>query len=284
MTVIGGHECATVSVIYSYCDPISTQVPPTLNWGTQFLLVPLQSHSNDQRYKLITSTKNTHVNITCKQNSASLLLALAGNVLTYDSDPNTFCHVQCSQLYYIAELAFGRNYPVSGYGDPLLMTIPPIRQYPHSVTFTTLCLLTFSIVVPADTYFNGTVIINGVLTTLTWTSIYNSNGTISGYGYTTSANRNYTISHSHPNGKMYVSIYGFSDHGGYGYPAGMLLQSINLLVSFNSSWYFVSEGEGHIIISIVRSHNVNANINVSIESNSSTVNSATGKLLTKVNS
>ena len=43
----------------------------------------------------------------------------------------------------------------------------------------------YSVPVPAGTYFNalkyGTVIINGVLTRLTWTSIYNSDGTISGY-------------------------------------------------------------------------------------------------------
>ena len=31
LTVIGGHECATVPVSYSFCDPISTQVPPTIN-------------------------------------------------------------------------------------------------------------------------------------------------------------------------------------------------------------------------------------------------------------
>ena len=287
LTVIGGHQCATVPVLYSYCDPIATQVPPTINWGTQFLLVPLQNRSNGQRFKLITSTNNTQVNITCKQNSTSIVLALSGDMLTHDSDHNTFCYVQCSQLCYVAELAFGRNYQDSGYGDPLLMTVPPLRQYPHSVTFTTLPEMptnVYSIAVPADTFFNGTVIINGVLTTLTWTSIYNSNGTISGYGYTTSANGNYTISHSNPNGKIYVSVYGFHSYHGYGYTAGMLLQSNNALVSFNSSQYFVSEGDGHIIISIVKPNNINTNINVSIESNSSNVNSATGKLLSKINS
>ena len=287
LTVIGGHECATVPVLYSFCDPIATQAPPTINWGTQFLLVPLQSRSNGQRFKLITSTNNTQVNITCKENSTAIVLALSGDMLTHDSDHNTFCYVQCSQLCYIAELAFGYDYQDSGYGDPLLMTVPPLRQYPHSVTFTTLPEMPtnfYNIAVPADTYFNGTIIINGVLTKLNWTSIYNSNGTISGYGYTTSANGNYTISHSYPNGKIYVSVYGFYPSGGYGYTAGMLLQPNNVLVSFNSSQYFISEGDSHINISIVRSHNINANINVSIESNSSTVNSATGKLLSKVNS
>ena len=77
----------------------------------------------------------------------------------------------------------------------------------------------FGIVVPADSYFNGIVLINDVLSTYDWTII---NGTISGYGYTTTANGNYTINHSHPNGKIYVSVYGFSHYGGYDYPGEML--------------------------------------------------------------
>ena len=85
--------------------------------------------------------------------------------------------------------------------------------------------MTTSIAIPADIYFNDTVIINRIMTILNWTSIYNSNRTILGYGYTVSANRNYTISHSHPNGKIYVSVYEFSDYGGYGSIAGVLLKT-----------------------------------------------------------
>ena len=265
LTVIGGHQCANISVDFERCDPIATQMPPTLNLGTQFLLVPLQNRSNGQRFKIVSALNNVYVNVTCHQTSTFLFVPSAGNVLTHDSDPNTFCHVQCSQQCYIAELAFGYDYQGSRYGDPLLMTVPPLRQYPHSVTFTTLPEMPinfYSIAIPADTYFNGTVIINGVLTTLNCTSIYNSNGTILGYGYTTSANGTYTISHSHPNGNIYVSVYGFSDHGGYGYIAGMLLKTE--LISFNASIYIINEEDGHVDIYIVRSYNIEENITVLI--------------------
>ena len=264
LTVIGGHQCATVPVSYSYCDPIATQVPPTINWGTQFILAPLQNRSNGQRFKIIASKNNVHVNITCQQTSKTIILPSSGDVLSQDNDHNTFCYIQCSQLCYIAEFAFSHA-RVTDYGDPLLMTVPHIRQYPHSVTFTTLPEMPtnfYSIAVPADTYFNDTVIINGLLTTLNWTSIYNSNGTISGYGYTTSANGNYTISHSNPNGKIYVSVYGFHSRGGYGYIAGMLLKT--QLISFNASMYVINEGDGCVDIYIVRSYNIEENITVFI--------------------
>ena len=239
LTVIGGHDCTTVPVSYLDCDPIATQSSPTINWGTQFLLIPLQSRSNGQMVKVMSSENGTNVVIRCSDQSLHSNLAFAGNFISYYVGSLHYCHILCSQPCYVAEFAFGREYNSyigEGYGDPLIMTVPSIRQYIHSVTFTTLPEMPtnfFGIVVPADSYFNGTVLINDVLTTYDWTIIYNINGTISGYGYTTTANGNYTISHSHPNGKIYVSVYGFSHYGGYGYSAGMLLDL--LAVSKNST-------------------------------------------------
>ena len=228
LTVIGGHSCANVPVGYHFCDPLATQVPPTINWGTDFLLTPLESRTNGQRFKIIASKDDTKINITCLQNLTSSTLALSGDIFIFDSEPNTYCHAVCSQPCYIAEVGFSREFPVSNFGDPLLMTVPPLRQYPHCVTFTTLPEIprnSYSIALPADSYFNGAVIINGIFTKLNWTPIYNSDGAIAGYGFATAANGAYTISHSHPNGKIYVSVYGFHDFRGYGYVAGMLLNS-----------------------------------------------------------
>ena len=248
LTVIGGHDCTTVPVSYLDCDPIATQSPPTINWGTQFLLIPLQSRNNGQMVKVLSSENGTNVVIRCSEQSLHSNLAFAGNVISYYIGSLHYCHIQCSQPCYVAEFAFGHEYNSyiwDGYGDPLIMTVPSLRQYIHSVTFTTLLEMPtnfFGIVVPADSYFNGTVLINDVLTTYDWTLIYNVNGTISGYGYTTTANGNYTISHSHPNGNIYVSVYGFSHYGGYGYPAGMLLDilavSKNSTQHVNSSFIF----------------------------------------------
>ena len=243
LTVIGGHDCTTVPVSYSDCDPIATQLPPTINWGTQFLLIPLQSRNNGQMVKVMSSENGTNVVIRCSDESLHSNLAIAGNFISYYAGSLHYCHIQCSQPSYVSEFAFGHEYNSyisNGYGDPLIMTVPSLRQYIHSVTFTTLPEMPtnfFGIAVPADTYFNGTVLINDVLTTFDWTIIYNVNGTISGYGYTTTANGNYTISHSHPNGKIYVSVYGFSHYGGYGYPAGMLL---DILAASKNSIYDIT--------------------------------------------
>ena len=256
LTVIGGHECANVPVAYGDCDPISTQIPPTINWGTQFLFTPLYSRTAGQKYKIIASEENTVVDITCNNSSENTMLIM-GSTIDFNTSYADFCHLTCSYPCYVSEISFSRDFPVNilGDGDPLLMTVPPISQYPHSVTFTTLPDMPnnyYSIAIPADLYYNGTVIINGILTTLNWTPIRDTNGVITGYGYNTTANGSYTISHSHPNGKIYVSAYGFSSVSGYGYLTGMLLEPT--CITFNSDIYYATEGDTEVIVYLQKHH------------------------------
>ena len=273
LTVVGGHECANVPATYDDCDPISTQVPPTINWGTNFLLTPLYSRINGQRFNVITSEDATSINVICSFNQSNeiKLIGDEGDVHSFDIDPNQFCNCECSSPCYVSELAFSQSYMSSNiYGDPLLMTVPPISQYPHSVTFTTLPDMPtnfYSIAVPADSYYNDTVIINGILTTLNWTPIRDTNGVITGYGYNTTANGNYTISHSHPNGKIYVSAYGFAPNGGYGYLTGTLLKPrpcLPLFV-FNSSIYYAAEAYKEITVFIEKRNSFFNNVLVATD-------------------
>ena len=88
----------------------------------------------------------------------------------------------------------------------------------------------------------------------------------------------YTIRHSNLNGKIYVSVYRFSDCGGYGYTAGMLLKT--QLIRFNASMYLVNEGDGHVDIYIVRTYNIEENITVFITCEHKIIkNEATGNQL-----
>ena len=261
LTVVSGHECVQVPSGYAYCDGISTQIPPTVNWGTQFLLTPLYNRIHGQRFKIIASENDTSVSITC--NTSSIInekITSSGLFLEYDTNYTDFCNLICSQPCYVSEMAFSAFYPDNtGDGDPILMTVPPISQYPHSVTFTTLPDMPtnfYSIAVPADSYYNGTVIINGSLTTLNWTPIRDTNGVITGYGYSTTADGSYTISHSHPNGTIYVSAYGFSSSGGYGYLTGtFLLPQFCKSINFNSNVYYAMEG-GNTMVYIQRNVSV----------------------------
>lgn len=281
LTVVGGHNCAEVPQSFDGCDPISTQIPPTINWGTHFLLTPLQSRVNGQRYRLISSENDTNIIVKCSNIFVNNSLALSGTVYSFDTNGTQFCSCVCSKPCYVSELAFGGDYPFrqSGYGDPLLMTVPPIVQYPHSVTFTALPDTPFnfySIAVPADSYYNGNVIINGTLTAPTWTPIRSANGTVVGYGYSQVAYNVSTISHSHPNGRVYVSAYGFDLAAGYGYLTGTELKPL-LFVKFNSSTYFTNEQASEVMLYISRSNRLSSTVTLSVVTLISSISPAIGR-------
>ena len=169
----------------------------------------------------------------------------------------------------MAEYGFGRDYLSDRYGDPLI-TIPPLDQYIHSVTFSSFVTVPknyYSILVPNDQYFNQTYLYNGFTLTPAWTTIYYPNGSIAGYGYSTEFNGTVTINHSNVNGRIAVIVYGFMPYGGYGYAAGMKLTPINSDVyvpeiSFTKEKYYVGEGEGVVIVVLQRHFEVSSSVSI----------------------
>ena len=288
LTVVGGHDCVQIPTDYVNCDPISTQIPPTVNWGNSFLLPPLTSRTNGQRYKIIASENNTIAEIKCGTKVKKIVvLSYDGDIHQFDTNSNEYCTVLTSNPSYVAEYGFGHDYLSDGYGDPLLMTISPLEQYIHSVTFTSFETIPknyYSILVPNDQYFNQTYLYNGFILTPTWTTIYYPNGAIAGYGYSTQFSGTVTISHSNPNGSIFVTVYGFLYGGAYGYTAGMKLNPININVdfpeiSFTKEKYCVGEGDGVVVVVLERYEEITWSVSVIIKIMSSEVATASGKKL-----
>ena len=185
----------------------------------------------------------------------------------------------------MAEYGFGRDYLSDGYGGPLLMTIPPLDQYIHNVTFSSIATMPknyFTILVPNDQYFNQTYLYNGFTLTPTWTTIYYPNGSIAGYGYSTQFGGGVTVSHSNVHGQIAVIVYGFMSHGGYGYIAGMKMTPINSdvyvsEVSFTKEKYYVGEGEEVVIVVLERYLEVSSSVSVRLKILLSQVATAKGK-------
>jgi hypothetical protein len=276
LTVVGGHECASVPLTVSSCDPMATQVPPTINWGTEFLLTPLVRDSTfGQTYKILKSEPNTNVTYKC---GTSPVTELSPTTNSFQLMANNYCYLSCSQPCFVSELAFSGSHPIPGsVGDPLLMAVPPIQQYLHSVSFIALPQMPlnyYSIILPADDYYNRTVIINNVSSSLSFTPILSTDGSVVGHGYHTSASGPYTITHIHPNGVLYANVYGFittmTTIGGYGYLTGTNLNPLTY-ISFNSSTYTTSEGSGDVIVYIRRK--VKLSISVSLVVKTVTVSS-----------
>ena len=225
LTVIGGQGYST------------TQVPPTIAWSNHFLLSPLHN-SKGQWFKIIASEPSTAVTYTCNSNlNSDVLLNASCDTFVFWTSPTQYCDLLCSQRCYVAEF--------SNDTESLLMTVPPVTQYPHNVTFTDFgsSIAYYSIVVPADEYFNGTVIVNGIAKAFNWVPIYNVTGSVTGYGYSSNFSGFVTIGHSHMNGSICVTTYYYNNitSESYGYVAGAMINPNIPRLRFSSEQYCAFE-------------------------------------------
>ena len=238
LTIISGHEAAQVPAGTSDADPIVTQLIPTITWGKIFLLSPHIGRNNGQSYKVIATNNKTNAVKTCGTHyNVEDIKFDENNTNWFYTTNNVYCSIISDQPIYVAQIGVSTWYAGGNYGDPSLNTVPPIEQYEHSIQFSALLssgTSYYSVVVPNDAYFNQSLLINNVLINPPWVLIYTFDGSIYGYGYSTSFSGTNTIAHSNPNGKLFVSIYGWREYAGYSYVGGMKLNPINIPGSYGN--------------------------------------------------
>ena len=232
LTIISGHEASRVPGETGDADPIVTQLTPTITWGKTFLLSPHMGRSNGQSYKVIATNNKTNAVKTCGTNyNVEHIKFDENNIKWFYTNNDVYCSIISDQPIYVAQIGVSREYAGGNFGDPTLNTVPPIEQYEHSIQFSALLssdISYYSVVVPNDTYFDQSLLINNVLINPPWVPIYASDGSVYGYGNSTSFNGTITIAHPNPNGKLFVSIYGWRTYSGYSYVGGMKLKPINI--------------------------------------------------------
>jgi hypothetical protein len=107
-----------------------------------------------------------------------------------------------------------------------------MEQYDHSAIITSYSDVNFdsyySVVIPNDEYYTGQLKINGYNQNITFIEIYNSSGSVIGYGYSSSFTGTSTIEHPLTDGRLFVSVYGWGYQVGYAYTGGMKLNPINI--------------------------------------------------------
>ena len=232
LTIISGHKAARVPAGTLDADTIVTQLAPTIMWGKTFLLPPHMGRKNGQSYKVIATNNKTVAVKTCGTNyiSENIKFDEINTNWVYTTN-NIYCSIFSDQPIYVAQIGVSTWYNIGNIGDPSLNTVLPIEQYEHSTQFSALLpsgTSYYSVVVPNDAYFSQSLLINNVLTNPPWVQICASNDCVYGYGYSTSFSGTNTIAHPNPNGKLFVSIYGWRTYAGHSYVGGMKLNPINI--------------------------------------------------------
>ena len=186
LTVISGHECGNVPDDVEACEHITEQIPPTVNWGQQFLLTPY-SGKPVQYYKIITASNHTTYNFTCGiGNTTTYNLHTAGSSSTHSTSSNYYCSISSDKQILVTQLVPGAE--LGNTGDPAISLVPSIDRYSQDVVFVS-PNLTFgtsnditSHYINIATTFQSTILLDGVALSLTWNAIYDYTNNVIGYG------------------------------------------------------------------------------------------------------
>ena len=247
LTVISGHQCATVPSTSAGCEPLAVQVPPSFTWGTEFLLSPFAGRRGVHTFRAVTSQGNTSFKSVC-----GLLREFERRESTiFELNTNEHCYLKTSKPVLLTQLSFSGV--IDGMGDPAIALISPIDQYIHETEFFSLPTEEFSdqyisVTVAAEHYNPTAILLDGRMINCQWQEIYNSTSPVDiiGYGCNTTVSRvsanhtRHTVTHSNPGGLISVLAYGFSTFPalGYAYLTGQELKVSDVETGINSMVWF----------------------------------------------
>ena len=283
LTVISGHTAAQVPLGTIDADPMATQVPPAITWGKEFLLSPHHNGDSGQFYKIIAHMNGTNIQRKCGTNPTVNATLSSGQVYQFNTSNTSYCSLVANRPIYVGHVGPSTFFNGGTYGDPTLNTVPPINQYLHSIEYTTffVALSGVSLLVPNDQYFSNNLIVDNTLHSIPWSSIiYFPNGTVAGYAFSASTSGTHTFTHPINSGRLFLSVYGWRLHHGYAFSGGIGLnpQLPRPQVSFTQELFFVTEGNGEVVIYLNKSVNVEEEVSVRVNVTSQQINdTAKGK-------
>ena len=226
LTVVSGHECGNVPDNVAFCQHITEQIPPTVNWGQQFLLTPY-SGKPVQYYKIITAANHTTYNFTCgRYNTTTHYLNTAGSSFTHSTSGSSYCSISSDKPILVTQL--GAGYNLGNTGDPVISVVPSVDQCSQEIVFVSPNIngdITSHYINIATTSLN-TILVDGIALPLTWNAIYDHTNNVIGYG-TQLNSTSLDIPHiltSHT--KFSTLIYGFGHFSGYSYSASASVSDI----------------------------------------------------------
>jgi len=133
VTVISGHECASVPYDQNYCDHLAEQIPPTVTWGKEFLTAPIQGRAEFDIFKVVAAESNTIVDFFCNSvysvNFKHISLDYNGDHANVSVNSSMYCYVSSNRPVLLVQFAVGSALDKTAEGDPFMVIIPPMEQY-----------------------------------------------------------------------------------------------------------------------------------------------------------
>ena len=225
IAVFGGHQCANVPLSAIACDHLVEELPPTSEWGKNFVTVPLKTRYNGDTFRFLASEDNTEV----KVNGSSVATLNRGQF--YETIIDGSSQITSTRPILVAQYSNGSSYD-GVTSDPFMMLIPPYEQFLNNYTITTPAS-GFSgnyVNVVAPNAAVGNISLDGTTVPPASFSAIGSSG-FSGAQLDIGLGV-HTLKGTLPFG---VFVYGYADYDSYGYPGGQSLSQVAVVTSLTLS-------------------------------------------------
>lgn len=235
LTVISGHECALVPAPRGFCEQLAVEIPPTVTWGTEFLLAPFAERDTGQFYKAIAAENDTKIQYVCGKNKSQVsVIEIAGRGISFFTSSSSYCYLVSNKPVFMVQLATGGDLVNGGdgRGDPAMAIVSPLSGYISSTNFFSIIhdvtSNAVSVTVPSVYFQTEDIVLDGSPLNCTWNKILNIDNAVVGYGCNPSIGPGmHNISHVN-GGLLSVMAYGFHSIKGYAYLTGSKQISLHL--------------------------------------------------------
>jgi len=219
VAVFGGSSCADVPSGASACNTLTEELTPVTAWGTSFVTEPLATRSGDT-FRFLASADDTTVQV-----NGTTVATLNADAF-YETTLSAASVITSNNPIFVTQ--FSNSSSVDGASaDPFSVTIPPYGQFLNSYTVTTEpdgadpAISANYINVVAPTSEVGSVTLDGTaIPASDFTAIPGSS--FSGAQVPVNFG-SHVLGGPLPFG---ITVYGYGDYDGYGYPGGFTLSPI----------------------------------------------------------
>ena len=240
ISVFGAHQCAYIPVSARACDHLTEQIPPTVTWGTRFLVASLLGRESGERIRVISSRGATFaLNCTSFTSPRDYSLPNPGDWEEFEIQADDFCSIESSSPIYVSQYASGSTAD-NRLGDPFAMMIPPIEQYSNNYVLQALPEFegNYLTIYVALEYFQPESIFvdSSNVDASQWITV-NCALSEAVCGYITRVNvtsGEHRLYHEDSSARVGVSAYGFNEANSYGYPGGLRLTPVQSKLKLSS--------------------------------------------------
>ncbi len=231
LSVFSGHDCANVPQDINFCDHLVEQVPPTVTWGSKFLVASLEGRSSGESIRVL-SARAASVAVNCNTvvSVSEFQLQSGGSFTEFEIPINSFCSIESTSPVLVVQYAHGNG--IDNVGDPFMMIIPSIEQFTNNYlveSFTNFASNYVTIYVASEFFQAAQILLDSSIVT-GWQNVTCSSGELCGHISRTSVSTGaHSIRHQNSSAVLGISVYGFSSSSSsdsYGYPGDMRLSSI----------------------------------------------------------